>query len=301
MPARRPTLLAAVLAGVGLGAAAQELEPRAYSPNPTGVNFAGLAYAHTSGEVVFDASLPFSDVEAKLESTSLAYIRTFGLFGRAASAGVALPYVWGSVEGNVGEDFRRITRSGLADVRLRLAANVLGGPALEPRAFAARRPKTALGASLVVVAPTGQYDPAKLVNIGSNRWAVKPELGLSQPWRHLTLEAYAGVWLFGDNDDFFGGQHREQDPLGSFQAHVAYTFKPRLWLSADANYYTGGRTRLDGRTNADLQQNSRVGITLAVPAGRRHSFKVAWATGFTTRVGGNFDTLAVAWQTLWFD
>ena len=282
------------------GGVAQDLEPRAYSPNPTGANFVMLAYARTTGDVVFDPSLPFSDVEAKVNGAVLLYGRTFGLFGRSAAATLIGSYVWGTMSGNVGEEFRSIRRSGLADAKARLSVNLVGGPALAPREFAQRRPRTTLGASLIAVAPAGQYDPAKLINISANRWAVKPELGLAHPAGRFMLEAYAGLWFYADNADFYGGSVREQSPLGTFQAHVSYTFKPRLWLAGDATFYAGGRTTLDGARNDDRQENSRLGLTLSLPIGRRHSLKLSWASGFTTRIGGDFDTLAVAWQTLWF-
>ena len=293
-------LAVSVLQGAA-GAWAQELEPRAYSPNPTGANFVLVGLVRTTGDVVFDASLPFRNVSAKVNGTTLLYGRTFGLFGRSASAGLGMPYAWGSLQGEVAESFRRITRSGLADARLRLAVNLVGGPALKPADFVKRRPRTTLGASLVVQMPTGQYDGTKLINLGTHRWSFKPELGVSHPHGRFDLDFYAGAWLFTTNEDFYGGQVRKQDPIGTLQAHVSYTFRPRTWLAADATFYTGGRTTIDGQSNDDLQQNSRLGLTGALPLGRRHSLKVSWASGFTTRVGGDFQTLAVAWQFLWFD
>jgi hypothetical protein len=281
-------------------AAAQELEPRAYSPNPTGANFVLLVYAHSTGDVVFDPSVPITDVSARVNLGALFYGRTFGLFGRSASAAVQLPYVWGHVEGDVFEARRDVYRSGLADLRLRLTADLLGGPALSPREFAQRRPRTTLGASVVVVAPTGQYDPAKLVNVGTNRWSFKPEVGLSHPAGHWFVEFYGGAWLFTDNDNFFGGSRREQQPLASFQTHVSYVFRPRLWLAGDATFYTGGRTTVDGVKKGDLQRNTRLGLTLAVPVRRRSALKVSWARGLMTRIGGDFDTVAVGYQFLWF-
>jgi hypothetical protein len=109
-----------------------------------------------------------------------------------------------------------------------------------------------------------------------------------------------GAWLFTNNPDFYGGQRREQSPLATAQAHVSYTFKPRFWVAGDATFYAGGRTTVEGRVNADLKKNSRLGLTVAVPITRHQSLKASWATGFTTRVGGDFDTLSVAWQYLWF-
>jgi len=295
--------MGAVLVALGLGVAsatAQQLTPRVYAPNPTGGNIVLLSYGRSTGELLFDPALPFDDVNATINSGSLLYGRTFGLFGRSANAGVALPYVWGEIDGLVEGEFQRITRSGLGDLRANLTVNVLGGPALTLREFAARRPDTVLGVSLAVSVPTGQYDPSKLINIGSNRWSFKPEMGVSKTLGRWYLELYGGVWIFGTNTNFFGGSVREQDPLGTFQAHVSYTFKARLWLAADATFYTGGRTTLDGVVNADVQSNSRVGVTLALPVGRRSALKVAWATGFTTRIGADFDTVGVAWQTVWF-
>ena len=296
-----PFLAPAAFVALSSVAMGQELEPRAYSPNPTGANFVILAFGRTQGDVLVDASLPFRDVSAELNSTTLLYGRTFGLFGRSASVGLGVPYAWGSVEGDVAETFRRITRSGLSDARLRLAANLLGGPALAPREFAQRRPRTTLGASLVVQAPTGQYDGTKLINLGSNRWSFKPELGVSQPLGRLYLELYAGAWLFTANDDFFGGQFRQQDPVGTLQFHASYSFRPRLWLAADATLYAGGRSTLDGIENDDRLSNSRLGLTASFPLGRRQSIKVAWVSGVATRIGGDFDSFVVAWQFLWFD
>ncbi len=280
---------------------AQQLEPRAYSPNPTGMNFAGVSYTYQTGDVVFDASLPFSNVTANINAASLVYIRTFGLFGRSASAGLVVPYAWGSVQGDVQEEFRQIHRSGLADMPLRLSVNLLGGPAMTVGEFAARKPSTTLGFSLFVVAPTGQYDPSKLINIGSNRWSFKTEFGYSHPMGHWLVEVYGGAWFFTTNSDFFGGQTRTQEPVGTIQAHVSYNFRPRLWVAADYTYYWGGKSTVNGVRNADLLANSRVGLTVAVPVTRGQSVKFAWSKGASTRIGANFSTYALAYQFLWLD
>jgi len=291
-------LLALVLGGGTLFA--QELTPRFYAPVPAGGNLVQVSSGRSTGGVLFDPSLPFDDVNAQINSMFLLCGRTFGLLGRSATAGVALPYVWGDIDGLVEGEYRRVTRSGLGDVRAQIAVNVLGGPALAPPEFARHRPRTVVGLSLGMAAPSGQYDSSRLINIGSHRWAFKPEVGVSRTEGRWYLELYGGVWLFGRNDDFFGGAVRDQDPLGTFQAHVSYTFKPRLWLSGDATYYTGGRTTVNGVAKADLQKNSRLGATLALPVGRRSTLKVSWATGFTTRIGADFDSLGIAWQTAWF-
>jgi hypothetical protein len=300
------TVLSVALALVSLlGASpvcAQELEPRAYSPAPAGANFFLTGYSYQSGDVLVDPSLPLSDVRAFINGASVGYGRTFGLFGRASSFSVGVPYVWASVSGNVGEKYGEVTRSGLGDLRMRFVVNLLGGPTLSPREFAARKPATTLGASVTITAPTGQYSPEKLINIGTNRWAVKSELGVSHPAGPWTLEAAAGIWLFTDNAASYPGEIvRSQDPLVTLQAHLGYTFRPGLWLAGDATFYSGGRTYTDGNPNDTRQSNSRAGATLSVPLARGQTLKLAAATGVRARVGSRFDTYAIAYQFLWFD
>ncbi len=281
-------------------ARAQELEPRAYSPAPVGANFFLAAYSYQSGEVLFDPSLPFSDVNAYINMVTGGVGHTFGLFGRFASVAIALPYVFGSVNGNVGEQYTRITRSGLADPRFRFVVNLIGGPALAPKEFFARKPEPTLGFSLVTVIPTGQYSSEKLINIGTNRWAFKPELGFSYPTGRWTFEASAGVWLFTDNTATYPGTVvRSQDPLFSFQAHIGYTVRPGLWVAGDATFYSGGRTYADGVPGDTRQSNTRAGLTVSLPLGRGHSIKLAAATGVSSRIGSRFDTYGIAYQFLW--
>ena len=293
------TLVVACVLAVG-AASAQQLEPRAYAPSPVGVNMFGVPYGYQWGSVITDPSLPVQNVDAKVEAVAPFYNRTFSFFGRSASALVAMPWVWAKASGDVGEERRSISRSGQGDLQLRLATNILGGPALTPQEFAREAPSTTLGASLTVLMPTGQYDPAKLINIGTNRWAFKPELGLSHPIGKWTLEAYVGGWFFTVNDDFFGGHRRAQDPILALQAHVIYTFVPGLWVSLDGTWYSGGKTIVDGVAGFDRQQNSRIGATAAVPLGHGHLIKVAWAKGASVRVGQNFSAVGVTYQYRWF-
>jgi len=281
---------------------AQDLEPRVYSPNPIGAHFLGLAYVHSSGGVLSDPTLPISDVDAQLNTTILGYGQTFAVLNRSAIVNLAVPYVWGRLSGSLGEERREVTRSGLGDARLRLGLNLTGGAATTPAEFAKRKPETALGMSVTIVAPAGQYDRTKLVNIGANRWAFKPELGVSHPSGPWYVEAYAGVWLFTANDEFFGGsRRREQDPLATLQTHIVYTFRPHLWIAFDATLYHGGRTTVDGARNLDLQSNVRVGLTVSLPTSRRQSLKLSWSDGVSTRIGSDFTTLGVAWQYMWVD
>src|SRR5262245_53778112 len=156
-----------------------------------------------------------------------------------------------------------------------------------------------MGASLQVSVPLGQYDADRLVNIGTNRWFFKPELGISKAWGPLTLELAAGVTLYTDNRDFLDGKTRAQAPLYSVQGHVIYSLPHGIWVGLDGTYYTGGRTTIDGVEGNDVQKNSRMGVTIALPVDRHHSVKLYASTGASTRTGGDFDTLGILWQYRW--
>ncbi len=293
------TLVLTVGAAFSSNVAAQEMDPRAYSRAPVGTQFVFVTYGYQTGDVLTDASLPLRDVKVKLHSSAVGYGRTFALAGRQASLSFLAPYVKGTASGTVFENNLEVTRSGLGDLRARFSMNIVGSPAMEAKEFASYKPRTVIGASLTVIAPTGQYDPARLVNIGSHRWAFKPEVGLSKPLGRWTVESAGGVWLFTSNNNFFGGSRREQRALLSMQGGMIYTFRRRMWASVNATYYRGGNTAVNGNVNEDRQANSRIGVTYSLPLNDRQSIKMAWARGLTTRFGGSLNTLGVAWQYTW--
>jgi hypothetical protein len=193
-----------------------------------------------------------------------------------------------------------ISRSGLSDARFKLSVNLLRNPAMRAREFAKAPRKTILGTSLTVGAPSGQYYGTKLINLGTNRWSFKPEIGVAVPKGRWDFDAYLGVWLFTHNTDFYpGGLERSQDPVVSLQGHVSYRFRPRLWAAFDATWYNGGGARVEGGAPIGGMNNARLGATLSIPAGRSQSFKLAYSSGVIVRSGTNFRVLSVGWQWLW--
>jgi hypothetical protein len=198
-------------------------------------------------------------------------------------------------------------RSGLFDSVYRFSVNLAGGPAMTLPEMRQWRQKTLVGASVKVIAPTGQYDPAKLINLGGNRWAFKPEVGVSRRWGHWVLDGYGAVWFFTKNPEFFsrnaffaGTRAQTQDPIAAFETHLSYDIRPRFWVSLDGNFWHGGRTSLDGVENpATLQKASRIGITASFPLTRNQAVKVGFADGAYVRFGGDYRIVSVSWQYSW--
>jgi len=280
-------------------ARAQDIEPRSYSNAPVGVNFLIAGYVYTEGGLAFDSALPVKDPDLKTSSAVLAYARVIDVWGMSGKIDAIVPYTW--LSGTAKLDGETIERevNGPSDPRLRLSVNLYGAPALTLKDFADYRQDLIIGASLQVSAPLGQYDDTRLVNIGTNRWSFKPEVGVSKSVGPWTMEVAAAATLYTDNDDFNGGKTRSQDPIYSLQGHAIYSFGSGIWASIDGNYFTGGRTTLNGTLNNDLQQNWRVGGTLAFPVDALNSIKLYASSGVSARTGNDFDLLGIAWQHRW--
>ncbi|HET7871758.1 MAG TPA: transporter [Terriglobales bacterium] len=277
--------------------AAQDLEPRAYSASPVGVLFFGGSYTRMTGGVVLDASLPISDVNADINGVGIGIGYTFALAGRQALVTAGLPYAWGNISGNVQEQARSIYRSGLANAKFRFDINLHGSPAMTLKEFAQRKATYIVAASVLIDAPTGQYSGQKLINVGVNRFAFKPQIGASLPWKKFETGLYIGAWFYATNPDFFpGGVVRTQDPMPSLQGYASYTFKPHLWISLEGIWYGGGAAHLNDGPPTQRLNNSRLGGTFSLPLTRSQSVKVSYASGVTARFGTDFNTLSIGWQ-----
>ena len=288
-----------ILLAAGAAARAQDIEPRLYSNIPQGMNFVIAAYAHAAGALATDPTLPLEDGELSTDGLVLAYARVIAVHGQSGKIDVVWPYMW--LDGSAvyaGEPAqRRVAGSG--DPRVRVSFNLYGAPALDLKDFAAYQQGTIVGCSVQMSLPLGQYDDTRVVNLGANRLWIKPEVGVSHATGRWTFELAGGATIYGDNDDFLNGQVRSKDPVYSVAGGVIYGFPRGAWLALHGTWYTGGRTAVDGVEGNDLQRNSLVGLTAALPINRKDSVKFYASKGVSTRIGSDVDTISVAWQHRW--
>lgn len=292
--------LAALLAAFcSVKAHAQSLEPRAYSEVPVKFNFIGVGYNYASGGVTYDPSVPLTNAHISTSTEMLAYVRSFDFWSKSSKVDVILPLV--ALSGSADYNGERRTRdiTGLGDPAFRLTVNFIGAPAMDLKQFRDYRQDLIVGASLRVTAPWGQYDDTRLVNIGTNRWSYKPELGVSKALGAWICDMYGAATFYTPNDQFLETRTTKQDPLYSLQAHVVRSFPRGVWAAADATYYWGGRTSIDGRETDTLQASSRFGLTLSMPLNLRHSIKIYGARGISSRTHSNFNDAGIAWQYRW--
>ena len=291
----------------GAIAHSQDLAPRAYLITPIKSNAVTLTYAYVDGNLNLDGSVPITDSKARVNAPILSYVRSMSFAGRSANALVALPYGFGHFEGTLGDQQANVYRSGLSPLTLRFAVNLWGGPAMGVPDFIKWRQRSLIGASIKVLPPTGQYDPKRLINLGINRWAFKPEVGFSRRWGHWLVDTYGGVWFYTSNPEFFSGNavspgtnRQSQNAMGSFEGHLSYDVRPRLWTSLDGNFWFGGATSINGVLNPlTSNRNSRLGGTVSFPVSKRQSVKFSYSNGAYIRYGGNFQNVSAAWQYSW--
>lgn len=295
----------AILRGVLLAScfaaclAAQEMQPRAYIPAPAGLNFYSIGYANNAGGLLFDPSLPLADSHVNANIVTLSFGQTLGWMGRTTQILAVLPYAEAHLNGTVAGDAQHAYRSGLGDAIFRYAMNIYGAPAMSLKEFASYGQETIVGASITVSVPTGQYDPARLINVSAHRWAFKPELGVSRAIGKWTVEGAFGVWLYTANNQFNASTLRTQLPLGSFQGHVVRFLPHRIWLALDGTFYTGGRSQVNGHDKSDYQGNTRVGVTFGIVLSRRQAIKISFFDGVLTRVGSDVRSIGVSYNVIW--
>jgi hypothetical protein len=282
---------------------AQDLAPRAYVITPVHSNAVILTYGFYSGSLLLNGAVPVNDTIGTYSVPVFTYYHSFGLLGRSANISASIPYAIGTFEGEVVGTDTQIYRSGLVDMTFRLAVNLKGGPAMQVSEMRNWVEKSLIGVSVKVVPPTGQYDPNRLINWGSNRWSVKPEFGYSRRRKQMVLDAYAGLWLFTKNQQSYsptGPEPQTLNPMGSFESHLSYDLKPRLWFSLDGNFWIGGEASLNGVDNpATRQTSSRLGGSASVPLSKHQSVKVSYSNDIYTRFGGAYRNVSVAWQYSW--
>ena len=289
---------------------AQDLAPRAYVITPLHSNAITLTWSFYDGGANFNGTVPITGATGTYNVPVFSLYHSFSFFGRSANVTASLPYAVGTFSGSVLGNQKSAYRSGLLDFSARFSVNLKGGPAMPIQQFAKWKQKMLLGASLKIIAPTGQYDPTKLINWGINRWAFKPELGYSERWGNWVLDGYGGVWFYTTNPAFYSipvPKPQTEEPIGSFEGHLSYDFsgirgfrKTRAWASVDGNFWWGGLTALNGIRNlASKQVGSRIGATVSLPYSRHQSIKIAYSDGTYIRFGGNYQSVSVAWQYSW--
>ena len=276
---------------------AQELEPRRWNHVPKNTNFLGVGYGYTKADIFVDPVLSIEDAELDLSTFVTKYIRTFELFGKTARVDLISIFQDAQWQGLLDGAPRTVKRSGFADPAVRFSINLLGAPPLQGKDYAAYRRaterETIAGAGLAVHLPLGEYFDDKLLNLGGNRFIFRPELGVVHDWGNWSVELTGSVWLYTDNDDFFGGRRREQDPLYTLQTQLVYNFARGLWIAAGTGYGIGAESKIDDVRKDDESENIVWALSFGFPIVKRLAGKIGYI-GSETLESTGADTNAIS-------
>lgn len=297
---KRANFLLVILFFICYLVSAQDLEPRAYANMPKDGNVLVASYGFLKGDVISEPTLPIKDFVISSNNLGVGYLHTFGLANKLARVQVVVPYVIMDGKALVNGEKMVGSRTGFGDMRIRLGINLLGSPALAIKDFAKYQQKTIFGASLVASVPTGLYYSDKRINIGANRWGVKPELGISKRFEHIYAEFYSGVWFYTKNDEFLGNKDLQQKPVLSFQGHASYYFKNQMWVGINMNWFNGGKIIVDDLPAGSVINSSRIGATWSMPLSRSQSVKLQLNTGTFNDIGLNYDSITFSYQYVFF-
>ncbi|WP_243398911.1 transporter [Hanstruepera neustonica] len=282
---------------------AQDIEPRRWTPLPLGTHVVGGGYVHTFGDILFDPILQAEDVRMKVDAMALSYVQPFKIGNRLARIDVLLPYATANWEGLLRGAPTSITRTGFSDPRIRFSMNLIGPKALNAQEmmayYAEHATSTMLGASVSVTFPLGQYAGDKLLNLGQNRFVIRPQVGFVHNWGLWSYEFTASVFLYTNNTDFFNGQERKQDPTFAAQTHLIRRFKNRMWVSVSAGYGLGGQSIVDSQPNNDERGDFLSSLALGVPITKKQSVKVFYLHSESVKsIGADTDSLGFGYSIL---
>jgi len=278
----------------------QELEPRLLSNIPLKSNVFVIGYGYASGNMLLDPAVPIEDFNANINSFVGAYARSLKFFGMSGKFDVVVPYSAADWSGTYNGNYEESSQTGFGDIRMRFSFNFLGAPPISLAELKEYKPKTIMGFSTQVIAPTGTYDSTILPNLGSNRWSFKTQLGLAQYLeKNWIMEFYVSTWFFTPNTNYLNGRELKQSPFLGIKAHVIKTFNNRMWFTADLGYGYGAKVKVD-----DVKKNVTIssyifGASVAVPINNKHTLRLIGKSSFRIKQGPDIDGLFLSYQYFW--
>jgi hypothetical protein len=277
------------------------VKPRRWTPLPVGTSILGIGYARTAGDIAFDPLLLVEDAEVDIDTVVISYSRFFALGGKLARIDAVAPLQHANWSGLLNGSPASIKREGLADPVFRFSVNLLGSPAARPaetgKGPATRRGNTVVGAAVAVQVPLGEYLDDKLLNLGQNRYVIRPQVGAVHTRGPWSYELTGSAYFYTDNDAFYLGTNRKQDPTYAIQAHMIRVFKPGLWASVSAAYGGGGENTVNNTSKDDSRRDVLAAVSAGFPIARNQGVKVSLVNlRKHTNAGANLLTLAIGWS-----
>ncbi len=279
---------------------AQDLDPWVYNNLPLKMNSAAVSYALVDGNVIGDPASPIQNFNTTTHKIVAGYLRTIDFFGKLGRIQLIVPFSFMSGTAKINGLDTAGTRTGFDDMRLRIGLNIFGSPPLEPKNFGTYRQEAIIGASIVIVIPLGQYYPERVVNLGSNRWGFKPEVGLSIRVGQFFCELYGGVKFTTANYVYLGSKALKQSPLYSIQTHLSHTFSNNMRIALSGTYVNGGQTSINDNKLNDYIRHFRGGVSFGVSIKQTNLITLQLNSTISTNASLDYRSLVLSYSYTWF-
>jgi hypothetical protein len=281
-------------------AISQDIEPRRWTPIPLGTNILGAGYSFTSGDVFFDPLLGAEDVKIKAHSLAVTFAHPVKIGSKLGSVSVLIPFSSADWDGLLSGEPTGINRTGFADPRLRASLLLAGPPpgnAMEIRQYRLENlTDTSFGISLAITVPLGEYFENKLINLGSNRFVFRPQVGMIHYWGSWSFELTGSVFLYTRNPDFFNDSEREQRPTFAMQSHLVKQLRKGAWLSLGAGYGLGGESVINKQPNGDYRSSFLGSASYSLLIAKRQGLKLTYIRAQALQdIGSNTNNFILAW------
>ncbi len=130
------------------------------------------------------------------------------------------------------------------------------------------------GVTPFIYMPTGQYNPQRPLNLGSNRWTFDAQAAYVTPLftKNLVMQVSADISFYTPNNDYSTShQQLTQAPEGEFQEWFMYHVNPNFDLRGGLFQTFGGTQKVDGVSVANSHVN-----TFSFKAGFGWNFTPNW-------------------------
>ena len=215
-----------------------------------------------------------------------------------------MPLSTGRWEGIVNDEYTSVRRHGFNDPRIRFSMILYGAPPLKGKGllkyFQSNPVRTSVGLGIGLTLPLGEYYSDRLINLGNNRFVIRPQLGVLHQRGSWQAEVTGTVSVYQDNDEFFSNSKLEQDPLWFVQGHIIRSFRRGMWASLSGGFSFGGKTYINGESSSNNDRTRYAALSFGMPISEQQNIKLAWVKAETNvLVGSSSNSLIFSWSINW--
>jgi hypothetical protein len=232
--------------------------PRSELFAPTGVWGVNPKYLHLEQNLLPAGNILVEGANFKIDVFPTTFFHTFGIGNNYARVLAMVNPGSGKATADINPQIPvpidELSFNGFSDGFVAFEVGILNTPAVNVVEFTKLEPEIRVTGQFRLWY-SGSYDSSKIVNLGTNRFALEFRSTLLIPLfksleqKQTWIEFVPKLQVFTDNNDparSSTASKIEQDPFFMIESHLSHNFTKRLWASLDLGYQYGGNTAADG-------------------------------------------------------